>query len=38
MKGSANYLYADGHVENISAKAFKNIFDQGINPAAVPTE
>jgi prepilin-type N-terminal cleavage/methylation domain-containing protein/prepilin-type processing-associated H-X9-DG protein len=38
MKGSANYLYADGHVENISAKNFKSLFDQGINPAAVPTE
>ena len=35
-EGSANYLYADGHVENISAKEFKSLFDQGINPALVP--
>lgn len=38
LKGSANYLFADGHVENISAAAFKDFFDRGINPAAVPTE
>lgn len=37
-KGSANYLYADGHVENIRANEFKELFAQGINPAAVPTE
>lgn len=37
-KGSSNYLFADGHVENISAREFKGLFDQGINPAAVPTE
>lgn len=35
-KGSANYLYVDGHVENISADAFKALFKKGINPAAVP--
>lgn len=37
-KGSSNYLYADGHVESISAKAFKALIDRGINPALVPTE
>jgi prepilin-type N-terminal cleavage/methylation domain-containing protein/prepilin-type processing-associated H-X9-DG protein len=34
-KGSANYLYADGHVKNIKAQEFKSLFDRGINPAAV---
>jgi prepilin-type N-terminal cleavage/methylation domain-containing protein/prepilin-type processing-associated H-X9-DG protein len=38
LKGSANYLYADGHVENRSAKDFKSLFDQGINPSAVPKD
>lgn len=38
LRGSANYLYADGRVENISAKDFKQLFDQGINPAAVPCD
>lgn len=38
LKGSANYLFADGHVENISAAEFKKKFDQGINPAAVPID
>jgi len=38
LKGSANYLFADGHVENIPASSFKDFFDRGINPAAVPTE
>jgi prepilin-type N-terminal cleavage/methylation domain-containing protein/prepilin-type processing-associated H-X9-DG protein len=38
LKGSANYLFADGHVENISAANFKRLFDQGINPAVVPTD
>lgn len=38
LEGSANYLFADGHAETISAKAFKKYFDDGINPAAVPTE
>ncbi len=37
MRGSANYLFADGHVENRAARDFKTIFDQGINPASVPT-
>jgi len=36
LRGSANYLLADGHAENRSAREFKNLFDQGINPAAVP--
>ncbi len=36
-KGSANYLYADGHVENISAATMKKTLDSGQNPAAVPT-
>ena len=36
MRGSANYLFADGHVENHAARDFKTIFDQGINPASVP--
>jgi len=34
--GSSNYLYADGHVENISAKKFKAMFENGNNPASVP--
>lgn len=38
LKGSANYLYADGHVANISAADFKLHFDKGINPAEVPRE
>lgn len=38
LDGSANYLFADGHVETITAKAFKKFFDEGINPAAVPKE
>lgn len=36
MKGSANYLYADGHAENKSAREFKSLFDRGINPSDVP--
>jgi prepilin-type N-terminal cleavage/methylation domain-containing protein/prepilin-type processing-associated H-X9-DG protein len=36
MKGSSNYLYADGHVENISARDFKAKFEGGKNPAEVP--
>jgi len=36
-KGSANYLFADGHVENLTAKDFKDGLDRGINPASVPT-
>jgi prepilin-type N-terminal cleavage/methylation domain-containing protein/prepilin-type processing-associated H-X9-DG protein len=38
LEGSSNYLFADGHAEMISAKTFKKNFDEGINPAAVPTE
>lgn len=37
MGGSANYLFADGHVENRTAEDFKSLFDKGINPAAVST-
>ncbi|MFV0338285.1 MAG: prepilin-type N-terminal cleavage/methylation domain-containing protein [Chthoniobacterales bacterium] len=36
LSGSANYLYADGHVENISASDFKANLDKSINPAKVP--
>jgi len=36
-KGSSNYLYADGHVENVRADEMKKILDAGQNPAAVPT-
>lgn len=36
LKGSANYLYLDGHVENITAKAMKKILDSGVNPGAIP--
>lgn len=32
-RGSANYLYADGHAEMIPARVFKARIDQGINPA-----
>lgn len=32
-KGSANYLYADGHVGSIKAAALKAQIDEGINPA-----
>jgi len=31
--GSANYLYADGHVENMKAARLKEQIDAGINPA-----
>ena len=37
-KGSANYLFADRHVENIKADTFKSLFDKGTNPAIVPLE
>jgi prepilin-type processing-associated H-X9-DG protein len=37
-KGSANFLYADGSVRNISASELKARVDQGFNPARVPTE
>jgi prepilin-type processing-associated H-X9-DG protein len=36
--GSANYLFADGHAENLTAQNFKSHFDRGLNPAAVPKE
>lgn len=32
-KGSANYLYADGHVERLKASTLKAQIDQRINPA-----
>lgn len=32
-RGSANYLYADGHVSKIKASALKTQIDQRINPA-----
>lgn len=37
MEGAANYLYADGHAESRAAREFQASFDQGINPASVPT-
>lgn len=37
LNGDANYLYADGRVENISARDWKSrYFDRGLNPGAVP--
>ncbi len=36
MRGSANYLYADGHAENLTAAEFRSRFANGVNPAAVP--
>lgn len=35
-RGQSNYLYADGHVETIDAKAFKALVDSGVNPARPP--
>lgn len=35
-KGSANYLYADGRVENLLAKQLKTKIDSGTNPAEIP--
>lgn len=32
-RGTANYLFADGRVENIAASDFKALIDRGINPA-----
>ena len=32
-RGSADYLFADCHVENIKASKLKQLIDQGINPA-----
>lgn len=37
LVGSSNYLYADGHVENLTAKDFQARFANGVNPAAVPS-
>ena len=37
LKGSANYLYADGHVECIEAREMKRLVEAGVNPGAVPT-
>lgn len=36
--GSANYLYADGHVETMEATRLKAFFDQGLNVACPPQE
>lgn len=37
LDGDANYLYADGRVENITAMQWKQrYFDRGINPGAIP--
>lgn len=36
MEGSANYLFADGHVNNTVAADWKKHFEQGINPGAIP--
>lgn len=36
MQGSANYLFADGHVENIEARELKRRVDSGENPGTVP--
>ena len=35
-RGSANYLYADGHVDAIDAGALKSLIDRGINFAEPP--
>ena len=32
-QGRANYLFADGHVENIKARTLKEQIERGINPA-----
>lgn len=32
LKGSANYLYADGHVQNIAASEMKRVLDTGEKP------
>lgn len=37
-RGASNYLYADGHVETITARAFKALVDSGVNPAMPPTK
>ena len=36
LKGSSNYLYADGSARNIPAADFKALFAGGNNPAEVP--
>jgi prepilin-type processing-associated H-X9-DG protein/prepilin-type N-terminal cleavage/methylation domain-containing protein len=36
LSGSANYLYADGHVANLSARELKKLSSSGINPGDVP--
>jgi prepilin-type processing-associated H-X9-DG protein len=38
LAGSANYLFADGHAENLAASRLKEIIDRGTNPAAVPLD
>lgn len=35
-KGSANYLYADGHVESFTANEFKQQIEQGKNLGEIP--
>jgi len=37
-RGASNYLYADGHVETIQARAFKALIDSGVNPSLPPTQ
>lgn len=37
LDGSANYLYADGTVRNLTAKQFADFFARGINPARPPS-
>jgi prepilin-type processing-associated H-X9-DG protein/prepilin-type N-terminal cleavage/methylation domain-containing protein len=36
LRGTSNYLYADGHVATIPATEMKRLIDSGTNPAAVP--
>jgi prepilin-type processing-associated H-X9-DG protein len=36
LKGSANYLFADAHVQTIEAREMKRRVDSGLNPGAVP--
>jgi prepilin-type processing-associated H-X9-DG protein len=36
LKGSSNFLFADGHAEPVAARELKSRFDAGVNPAAVP--
>jgi prepilin-type processing-associated H-X9-DG protein len=36
LKGSANHLFADGHVDTIEARDLKRRVDSGVNPGAVP--